>query len=943
MKNYISSLCFAGGLFFCQLSATAQTNTVLLSDLDLSLAYQQYGAPVKNRAVTGEPLGVAGESFSQGVGTQAGSKMKLSLRGKSLKFSCRIGINDHLQKYGEGDVNKIPLTDGTMAFYKKNTDDSKTQFAGIGAGDGSLAAGSVVFKVLGDGKELYNSSLVKGGEKAKELSFSVAGIDVLELIAEDGGDGQSGDFANWMDATLSYNEIKPSLVEAGYQGEAEVMPQEITLRLNKKISGLPAVELPLSQPQNDWLINDADVKASVCQTHNAKDIVLTNGLVSRIFRVLPNLATVDFINHMNGESMLRAVSNEGILKIDGKVYTIGGLEGQNEFGYTQYEWIDKLKTGVNSFRVTDFEITDLTPRIQWANKRWSLVKGWNTTGKVLSFHLEGPGYLNGIKVKLNYAVYDRIPCISKWFELENRTGMAVTLDEFTLEQLAMAEPESPVESKRAEQFLKPNIHVESDWAFLGFTEREADKTEHWNTDPRYTSQCNYPLLTPCLLEVKLPMGPDEDIADGGTFQSFRTWLMPFDSYDRDRKGLFVKRMYKKIAPWTTENSIFMHCTSSDPKVVKTAIDQCVETGYEMVILSFGSGLNLENESEANISKIKELTGYAHSKGIELGGYSLLSSRWISDEVDVINPETGKRGGMIFGSSPCLSSDWGYDYFRKIKKMFELTGMNVFENDGSYPGNVCASTAHAHHKGLNDSQWKQRKQMADLYRWMCENGIYTNIPDCGYMLNGGTKVGIGYREVNWSLPRERQLVLGRQVMYDGLWERLPGMCWTFVPLTQYHGGGAAATLEPLSEHLDAYKGHMMQNYGTGVQACYRGHRLYDTEETKQVVKETIAWYKQYRDILNSEVIHLRRPDGKDYDGIMHVNPSLKEKGFVMLYNPTNEVMHRNIVLPLYYTGLIQKASISEQGGKAKVYKLSRDYKVTVSVTIPAGGYTWLVIK
>ena len=63
-----------------------------------------------------------------------------------------------------------------------------------------------------------------------------------------------------------------------------------------------------------------------------------------------------------------------------------------------------------------------------------------------------------------------------------------------------------------------------------------------------------------------------------------------------------------------------------------------------------------------------------------------------------------------------------------------------------------------------------------------------------MLNGGTKVGIGYREVNWSLPRERQLVLGRQVMYDGLWERLPGMCWTFVPLTQYHGGGAAATLE-----------------------------------------------------------------------------------------------------------------------------------------------------
>ena len=81
-------------------------------------------------------------------------------------------------------------------------------------------------------------------------------------------------------------------------------------------------------------------------------------------------------------------------------------------------------------------------------------------------------------------------------------------------------------------------------------------------------------------------------------------------------------------------------------------------------------------------------------------------------------------------------------------------MTVFENDGSYPGNVCASTVHAHHEGLKDSQWKQRKQIENLYRWMCENGIYMNIPDYGYLLNGGNKVGIGYREVNWSLPRER---------------------------------------------------------------------------------------------------------------------------------------------------------------------------------------------
>ena len=110
---------------------------------------------------------------------------------------------------------------------------------------------------------------------------------------------------------------------------------------------------------------------------------------------------------------------------------------------------------------------------------------------------------------------------------------------------------------------------------------------------------------------------------------------PFDSEDRDRKGLFVKRMYRTIAPWTTENPIFMHCTSSDTKIVKQAIDQCADTGYEMLIISFGSGLNMEDESPANYAKFKELRDYAASRGIELGGYSLLSSRWISDDVDEI--------------------------------------------------------------------------------------------------------------------------------------------------------------------------------------------------------------------------------------------------------------------------------------------------------------------
>src|SRR5690606_36701486 len=119
----------------------------------------------------------------------------------------------------------------------------------------------------------------------------------------------------------------------------------------------------------------------------------------------------------------------------------------------------------------------------------------------------------------------------------------------------------------------------------------------------------------------------------------------------------------------------------------------------------------------------------------------------------------------------------------------------------------------------------------------------------------------YRETNWSLPRAEQVIHTRQNIYDGTWEKTPTMGWMFVPLTEYHGGGAAATVEPLDEHLDHYEKIMMSNFALGVQACYRGPRLYDTDRTRAMVQRAVAWYKQYRDILESDIIHGRRADGR----------------------------------------------------------------------------------
>lgn len=690
----------------------------------------------------------------------------------------------------------------------------------------------------------------------------------------------------------------------------------------------------------DWLVGEVSSKADIYNKDD-REIVLANGLIHRTIRVFPNGATVDYKNLVSGESMLRGVKPEATVTLDSVEYYVGGLEGQKEYGYLLPQWIHWMTSNPNAFKLKRVEKEDLKPRFSWKQVRYTSNKKWPPSGKTVRFIYEHPNTaLTGIQVIVNYSIYDGLPLISKWIEVENNSKAPIKLNAFKSEILAVPEVENLVDSP--DQWRYPNIHVESDYSFGGMNHKTANQTINWEIDTQYTSQVNWLRQTPCLLESKLPKGPEVTLDPGATFSSHHTFELLLDATDRERQSLSIRRMYRAIAPWSGENPIFMHLTSTDPNVVRHAIDQCVDTGYEMVILSFGSGLNMEDTSATNIQKFKALADYAHQRGIELGGYSLFSSRRISDEHDVIDVKTGKPGGAKFLNAPCLASQWGLDYLDKVKYFLEKTGFDLLEHDGPYPGDYCGSTLHPGHEGYLDSQWKQWQLTAEFYQWCRSKGIYLNVPDF-YYLAGSNKCAIGYREVNWSLPRAQQIILGRQNIYDGTWEKTPSMGWTFVPLTEYHGGGEAATIEPLSEHLDAYEAHMVQNYGSGVQACYRGPRLYDTDTTLQLVRGQISHYKKYRNILNSDIIHLRRPDGRDLDGILHVNPRLKEKGLAMIYNPTPQEINKFVKLPLYYTGLRDKALIREQDGKPQIYQLDREYEVRVQLTVPAGGYTWLVVE
>ncbi len=723
-----------------------------------------------------------------------------------------------------------------------------------------------------------------------------------------------------------------------------------TLMLNTAMAQTSVPVLPAWQPAmeqiqaKDWLVTPVATKAGVYEMPGGKDIALYNGLVKRVFRIQPNLTCTDYTNLANGQQLLRSVKPEARININGIVYNIGGLRGQKENAYLLPGWVDGLTAGDSDFALQSFAIGAIQPHVNWQPKVWA-TNTKQAAGIQLSllFASKLPE-LKALAVTVQYELYNGLPLTIKSVSIQNNGSQPVTINKVVNEILGLVEEESAVVGTPAEMKKQHGIYVETNYAFNNAMRYDiSDQTTHWNTDSTYTSQVNYNYQTPCLLEVYPEKVTGVVLAPGETYHSVRTCELLMDSYDRERRGLAIRKMYRAIAPWTTANPIFMHLVSENDQQVKDAVDQCAATGYEALILSFGSHCNMEDSSAKNIATWKALAAYAHSKGIKIGGYSLFSSRRISDADDVVDPVTGKPdAAAFFGNAPCLGSNWGLAYIAKLKHFISNTGFDIFENDGPYPGDVCASTKHPGHLGLDDSQWNQMELQKGLYHWCSENGIYVNAPDW-YFLDGTNKIGIGYREVNFSLPREQQMILNRQNIYDGLWEKTPSMSWGFVPLTRYQGGGPEAVLEPLSQHLKDYKQLMVQYYGAGVQACYRGPRLYDADTTRKTVAAVVGWYKKYRDILNADIIHLRRADGRDWDGIMHVDPAGKTKGLVLLYNPLKTAITRTIKLPLYYTGLANTAHVKEQEGVVKTFAVDKAGNITLSFTIAAESYTWFTVE
>lgn len=114
-----------------------------------------------NQSQAGGPLQLGGTRFGRGLGVRSRSDLTYELATGYKAFAAVIGVD-----------------------------------AAAGG------AGSVIFRVLGDEKVLYESPVLRGGDEPRPIRVDVSGVLLLRLVVDFADNGDIGDYAVWGNARL---------------------------------------------------------------------------------------------------------------------------------------------------------------------------------------------------------------------------------------------------------------------------------------------------------------------------------------------------------------------------------------------------------------------------------------------------------------------------------------------------------------------------------------------------------------------------------------------------------------------------------------------------------------------------------------------------------------------------------------------------------------------
>jgi len=135
-----------------------QDVVVFLSSLKPSSSKGEFSM---DKSIGGNELKVNGKKYKKGIGAKSGSEIVFTLDGSWEKLTGNVGMDDE-----------------------------------VGRG------GSVMFRVYGDGKLLFESPEMDGDNVKQLMALTIKGVKELKFVLDDLGDGSKNDHGDWVDVKL---------------------------------------------------------------------------------------------------------------------------------------------------------------------------------------------------------------------------------------------------------------------------------------------------------------------------------------------------------------------------------------------------------------------------------------------------------------------------------------------------------------------------------------------------------------------------------------------------------------------------------------------------------------------------------------------------------------------------------------------------------------------
>ena len=308
---------------------------------------------------------------------------------------------------------------------------------------------------------------------------------------------KSGKFDPSADFLLDYKELKRQ-TQADLERRKAVVAQIQAPGLGKE----SVSEFSQARQAADWLIQPVTepCRMQVKKSADEQSVMfqIGNGLVARTFYVGANLACVGYKNLSNEAEYLRAVKPEARIRVDSIWYEVGGLKKQPEYSYLLESWYAEMENSRQAFTLTKVETDKPIKRYPWQPQFNAVKTDWPAKGLRVVMTYEPTENMQEVKdltVKVNYEIYEGLPVMTKWVEIENN-GKPVVLNEIETEIIAVNQDQT----KR--------LHVESDYSFAlanadiqgsalmhyaGTPKKYhvGSSTTNWRVDPEYNTWASH--------------------------------------------------------------------------------------------------------------------------------------------------------------------------------------------------------------------------------------------------------------------------------------------------------------------------------------------------------------------------------------------------------------------------------------------------------------------